>query len=320
MRQNLKFFALFLCVAMGAASQYAQAANFSLNCDNNGSIRKALRLVATTNPLGPNTITVSGSCRGNFVIKGMDRLTLITRNGASITDRSNGNLAVLDIEDSRSVTVQGFTTNGGTAGVLCSTASICHLTGNTIQGGGVGVTSGSRAFLESNVIQNRGGRGSTVIGNSLMFSSNDVFQDNGGQGVAVIGGSHFEASNSSFLNNLVGIEAFLNSTVRVSGGTISGSVCTSSTPFCGYGVVLLGGAQASFSGTTITANGGSGIHLEDGSFAVFFGTTVTGNSSGTDVECATQFPITRFVAGTGGITNCVEPASPAQARDSMNLK
>src|SRR3981081_722825 len=195
----------------------------------------------------------------------MDRLTLITKTGASITDRSKGNLAVLDVEDSRTVTLQGFTIKGGAAGASCSTASICYLTGNTIQAAGVSVTSGSRAFLESNVIQNRGGRGSTVIGNSLMFSSNDVFQDNGGQGVAVIGGSHFEASNSNFLNNVVGVEAFLNSTIRFHGGTISGSVCPSPTPFCGYGVVLLGGAQASFANMTITANGGSGIHLEDGS-------------------------------------------------------
>jgi hypothetical protein len=247
----------------------------------------------------------------------MDRLTLITKNGASITDRSNGNLAVVDIEDSRSVILQGFTLNGGAAGASCTTASICYLTGNTIQAAGVAVTSGSRAFLESNVIQNRGGRGATVIGNSLMFSSNDVFQDNGGQGVAVINGSHFEASNSTFLNNAVGVEAFLNSTVRLNGGTISGSVCASPAPFCGDGVVLLGGAQASFANMTITANGGTGIHLEDGSFAVFFGTTVTGNLSGTDVQCAPKFPITRFVAGTGGITNCVEPASTAQAQDSM---
>jgi Right handed beta helix region len=316
MRQNAKFFALFVLVAMGAASRCAQATNLTVNCDRHESLHKALRLLATTNPQGPNKITVLGACKGNFVIQSMDRLTLITKTGASITDRSNGNLAVLDIEDSRSVTVQGFTINGGAAGASCSTASICHLIGNTIQAAGVGVTSGSRAFLESNVIQNRGGRGSTVIGNSLMFSSNDVFQDNGGQGVAVIGGSHFEASNSTFLNNLVGVEAFLNSTVRVNGGTISGSVCgASSTPFCGDGVVLLGGAQASFSGVTITANGGSGIHLEDGSFAVFFGTTVTGNLSGTDVECAPQFPITRFVAGTGGITNCVESASKSQLKD-----
>ena len=54
-----------------------------------------------------------------------------------------------------------------------------------------------------------------------------------------------------------------------------------------------------------------------GSFAVFlFGTTtVTGNLSGTDVERAPQFPITRFVETTGGITNCVEPASKSQLKD-----
>ena len=51
------------------------------------------------------------------MIQSMDRLTLITKKGASITDRSNGNLAVVDIEDSHSVTLQGFTINGGSAGV-----------------------------------------------------------------------------------------------------------------------------------------------------------------------------------------------------------
>jgi hypothetical protein len=312
--------AFFLLLAIGAASQYAQAANLSVNCDKHESISKALRLLAKTNPQGPITITVSGGCDENLAIQSMDRLSLVTANGASITDSSNGSLTVVDIEDSHSVTVQGFTINGGGGGVLCNTTSVCYLTGNTIQDGagtGVGVFADSHAILESNVIQNNGFRGSTVNDRSRMASSNDVFQGNGAQGVAVISGAYFGASNSSFLNNLVGVEAFLNSTVRVNGGTISGSVCgASSTPFCGDGVILLGGAQASFGGMTITANGGSGIHLEDGSFAVFFGTTVTGNLSGTDVECAPQFPITRFVASTGGNTNCVEPSSAAQ-RESM---
>ena len=318
MRQGARGFVFFLLVAIGAASQYAQAANLSVNCDKHESISKVLRLLAKTNPQGPNRVTVSGSCEGNLVIQSMDRLTLITETGASISDRSDGNLAVVDIEDSHSVTVQGFTINGGSGGVLCDTTSVCYLTGNTIQDGagtGVGVFADSHAVLESNVIQNNGFRGATVNDRSRMASSNDVFQGNVAQGVAVISGAYLGTSNSSFLNNAVGVEAFLNSTVRVNGGTISGSVCASSTPFCGYGVVLLGGAQASFGGMTITANGGSGIHLEDGSFAVFFGTTVTGSLSGTDVECAPQFPITRFVAGTGGITNCVEPASKSQLKD-----
>src|SRR6267154_4447132 len=320
MRQRGTVFVFFVLMAIGAASQSVQATNVSVNCDKHESVSKALRLLAKTNPLGPNKVTVSGGCNENLVIQSMDRLTLTTGNGASITDSSGATLPVVDIEDSHSVTLQGFTINGGSGGVVCNTTSVCYLTGNTIQDGagtGVGVFADSHAVLESNVNQNNGFRGATVNDRSRMASSNDVFQGNGAQGVAVISGAYLGTSNSSFLNNTVGVEGFLNSTLRLNGGTISGSVCVSSTPFCGFGVVLLGGAQASFSGMTITANGGSGIHLEDGSFAVFFGTTITGNLSGTDVECAPQFPITRFVAGTGGITNCVEPASPAQARDSM---
>src|SRR5437016_5291853 len=165
MKRRASVFAFFLLVAIGAANQYAQAANLSVNCDKHESISKVLRLLAKTNPLGPNKVTVSGSCDENLVIRSMDRLTLITKKGASITDRSGGNSVVVDVEDSHSVTVQGFTINGGNGAVLCNTASVCYLTGNTIQdgvGNGVFVSGGSNAFLESNVIQNNGGRGSTT--------------------------------------------------------------------------------------------------------------------------------------------------------------
>jgi Periplasmic copper-binding protein (NosD) len=226
MRQNAKFLALFLLMAMGAASQRAQAVNLTVNCDRHESLHKALRLLATSNPQGPNTITVSGACKGNIVIKSMDRLTLITRNGASITDRSNGSLAVVDIEDSQKVTLQGFTINGA-QGILCNTASLCYLTGNTIQGSGQGpgrfgvnVVRGSRAFLESNMIQNWA-RGAFITG-AQVFSSNDVFQGNGGSGIAVLIGAYFESLNSTFNNNGDGIEAG-GSRLTLMGGTISGN-------------------------------------------------------------------------------------------------
>jgi hypothetical protein len=306
MRQSVRIFAFFLLVGIGAASQYAEAANLTVNCDNKETIHKAVKLLANTNPEGPNTITVAGSCRENIVIRGMERLTLITKKGASITDRSNGSLAVVDIEDSRSVTLQGFTINGGGWGVNCGSASVCYLTGNTIQGGGgVEVGGGSRAFLESNVIQN-GGRGATVEDGSQMSSSNDVFQGNG-PGVALGDGVYFVASNSSFLNNGVGILAAA-SNVLLHGGTISGSI--------GNGMTMLAGSTAVFrDGTTVTGNGGDGVHLEDASFAGFQSATVTGNLSGLDVNCAPQFTITHFVARTGGITNCVEPTNKSQLKD-----
>src|SRR5439155_23290364 len=77
MRQRARILALFLLVTIGAASQYAQAANVSVNCDKHDSIRKTLHLVAISNSKGPSTITVSGACEENVVIQGMDRLTLI---------------------------------------------------------------------------------------------------------------------------------------------------------------------------------------------------------------------------------------------------
>ncbi len=310
MRQRARFFVFFLVVAIGAASQHAQAANLSVNCDKHESISKVLRLLAKTNPQGPNTITISGNCKGNFVIQSMDRLTLITKTEASITDRSGGSSVVVDIEDSHSVTVQGFTINGGAGGLNCGSASVCYFTGNTIQDGtgiGVGVVVGgaSRAFLESNVIQNNGFRGATVREGSQMFSSNDVFKGNADKGVVAAFGAYFEASNSSFLNNAVGLEA-ADSHVRLRGGTISGN---------GDGAIFVGNSSATFQGPTITANSGVGVHLDDGSFAVFLGANITGNLSGLDVDCEPQFSITRLVETTGGITNCVETASKSQLRE-----
>jgi hypothetical protein len=98
------------------------------------------------------------------------------------------------------------------------------------------------------------------------------------------------------------------STVQLRGGTISGNL--------GDGMTLLGGASVAFFGPTITGNGGNGVHLEDGAFAGFVAANVTGNMSGLDVDCEPQFPITRFVERTGGITNCVEPAGNSQRKTS----
>jgi Right handed beta helix region len=304
MKRRASVFTLFLLVALSAASQYAQAVSLRVDCDKHDSISKVLHLLAKANPQGPNRVTVSGSCEGNLVIKSMDRLTLITLTGASITDRSNGTLAVVDIEDSQKVTLQGFTINGGAQGILCSTASLCYLTGNTIQGPGhfgVNVLKGSRAFLESNVIQNWG-RGAFITG-AQVFSSNDVFQGNGGSGIAALVGSYFESLNSTFDNNGDGIEAA--GVMVLNGGTVSGN--------SRIGVRMLGG-NVVFQGPTITGNGGVGVHLEDGAFAGFLAANITGNLGGLDIECTPQFPITRFVDRTGGITNCVESASSSRQK------
>ncbi len=307
MRQRARFLTFLLLVTIGGAVQFAKAGDLGVNCNKHDSIRRALHVLARSNPQGPNTITVFGSCKENVVIQSMDRLTLIAKNGASISDASSGALAVVDIEDSQRVTVQGFAINGGAQGILCSTASLCYVTGNTIEGPGafgVEVVMGARAFLESNVLENWG-RGAFISGAAQVFSSNDVFQNNGSSGIVVLNRSYFESLNSTFNNNSVGIDAG-GSGVTLNGGAISGNI--------GDGVKLLGASEAVFGGPTITGNGGVGVHVEDGSFAGFLAASITGNLSGLDVDCEPQFPVTRFVDRTGGITNCAEVVSNSQSK------
>jgi hypothetical protein len=290
-----------------------QAANLRVNCGGRSeealpTINSAVRLL---DPGALNTVTVSGSCHENILIQGFDRLTLITTTGATINDASGGQSPVVNIVDSRRVNLQGFTIRGGADGVLCNVASVCSLTGNTVEGAtgqeGVGAFAGSRVFLYGNTIQNNGQRALTVANDSRVGSEYDTFKGNGDIGVFAISGSSFITIGSIIQNNgSDGIVVTDHSTARLISVTISGNA--------GNGVTLENAGEARFESVagavTVTANGGSGVSLRDLSFGFFFaGTSITGNLGGTDVVCAPQFSATRGALTNvgGGKTNCVEP-------------
>ncbi len=304
---------LFVFVAICVATEHARAANLTVNCDKNKTIHAALGLLAATNPEGPNTITVLGSCKENVVVQRLDRLTLITKTGASISDSSGGTLAVVDIESSQNVTLQGFTINGGVDGVACTTASVCYLTGNTVQSSvgqeAVLVVGGSRAFLATNLIQNNTQRGLTIANGSQAFSAEDTFQGNADAAIVANSGAYLTATSAIVQNNgSDGSDAIIasdHSALRLISCTITGN--------SGSGVRLQHSAEARFDNyvgpTTVTGNGGTGVFVRDLSFALFGPSTITGNLSGTDVTCSPQFPATRGALTNigGGMTNCVEP-------------
>src|SRR5262249_14822579 len=137
-------------------------------------IQKAVNLLRQTETSGSNTILVSGSCKENITIQSLDNLTLTAQSGASITDASNGTLDVIDVIDSRRVSINGFTISGGANGVACFDASLCRFSGNTVQGSanyGV-IVSEAQATLNGDTLQNHGqnegGRGLSVIGHSTV--------------------------------------------------------------------------------------------------------------------------------------------------------
>ena len=289
-----------------------QAANLKVNCGGSSedalpTINSAFRLL---NPGALNTVTVFGSCHENILIQGFDRLTLITTTGATITDASSGQSPVVDIEDSRRVNLEGFTIRGGALGVNCNNASVCSLTGNTVEGAGhqgVAAYAGSKLFLYGNTIQNNSEQGVVVAHDSRVGSEYDTFKGNGNVGVFAISGASFITIGSIIQNNgSDGIVVTDHSTARLISVTISGNA--------GNGVTLENAGEARFDSdagaATVTANGGGGVSLRDLSFGFFSaGTSITGNLGGTDVVCAPQFSATRGALANigGGKTNCVEP-------------
>jgi hypothetical protein len=310
---KLKLTAVLILASCMTIPVYGQGINLRVNCSGKmagalPSIHAALKLLP---PAMSNTVTVSGTCTENILIQGFDRLTLISTTGATINDASGGQATVVDIEDSRRVTLQGFTVNGGLDGVVCGNASVCYLTGNIVQSSvgqeGVGVGNGSQAFLTNNVIRNNGTRGLTANEGSRVFSTTDTFQGNADSGVVANSGAYFACDTSTIESNgNGGVVLSDHSTGRIISCTISGNT--------GSGVTVQRGSEVrfdSFTGAaTVTANTQSGVWIRDLSFS-FFGTgaNITGNLNGTDVSCDPQFPATRGALTRigGGTTNCVEP-------------
>ena len=287
--------------------------NFKVNCSqkvggNLPSISAALKLLL---PAVQNTITVSGACNENVSLQGFDRLTLITTTGATINDASGGQLPVLDIEDSRRVTVQGFNINGGADGIVCGSASVCYITGNTVQSSagqeGILIGGGSRGFLLNNMVKNNSQRGMTVNEGGQAFSSTDTFQNNADTGIVLNTNGFLECVSSTVENNgNGGIVVTDHSTLRSISCAVGGNT--------GDGVIVQRGSAARFDSylgaTTVSSNTGNGVFVRDLSSGFFSpGASITGNQSGTDVVCAPQFPATRGTATNigGGTTNCTEP-------------
>jgi hypothetical protein len=287
----------------------AQASTLRVNCDASKGlthIQQAIKFFQQTEHPGANTILVFGRCKENIVIQSMDNLTLTAQNGASITDASNGTLDVMDVIDSRRVSVNGFTINGGANGVACFDASLCRFSGNTVQASanyGV-IISEAQATLNGDTLQNHSGRGLSVIDHSTVDATGINVQGNG-DGVVLNSGAYVVIGNSTIQNNQrFGIQAANHSTVRCVPCTVTNN--------SNDGVRLQKGSEGhfDFGGNTITGNGGAGVTLLDLSFGSFDpGDVVTGNLGGIDVVCKLQFSATRGALTNlgGGTTNCVEP-------------
>jgi len=299
-----------------ALSTYAQGTKLKVSCGQKGqseagfpSINAALKRL---NPEGPNTLTVSGTCRESVMIQSFDRLTLTGQPGASIVDTTNGTGVVLDILDSHRVSVSGFTIVGGLYGIACESFSTCYFVGNTVRdsvNAGV-IVAQSNAALDSGSIENNFGSGLISLNGSNVALSAVALAGNGsGGGAAADARNHslLQIVNSDIHDNAdSGAEAIDDSSLVLIGTTITRNAGDGAHVERASTVKFVSGGNS-----TVMDNAGSGVFLRDLSYGFFGaeGATVTANNSGLDVNCSPQFPATRGALSHigGGTTNCVEP-------------
>jgi hypothetical protein len=315
--RGVNFISRFLVVAAIAAAGMvvhatASAATLTVHCGQKEgitSIGAAIKLLQA-HPLldASNTINVSGNCQENVVIQSLERLTLNAVDGASVSDASGGTLDVIYIDDSRDVSVNGFTVNAGSGsgannGISCSDYSLCRLSGNTIQGagnGGFAVFAISNATVDGDLLQNNAFAGLLIRSGSTVRSGGQnrpITARGNGQGINMARQAYANVGVLIQNNSNVGAHAMFNSTMELT-GTISGNGSA--------GAYVHEGSTVRLTNATITGNAGAGVIVQDLSMVSFNGGSVSGNG-GIDVACNPLYPVTRGVAGTGGTTNCVEP-------------
>ncbi len=261
-----------LFTLLAAASAYATNLTVDCKAKKNNSIQAALNLLSKQ---GPHTITVSGACNQAVLIEKFDDLTLVTTTGASINDPTPLDLEdnnAVNISQSRNVTLQGFTINGGVEGVACFDFSVCILRELVLEGqsdNGVAF-SRSSGFVDNTTIQNTLFSGLGLFSSSEVLFGSGIFApgtstiqnngtaDNGSIGVNVQNGSHLALLGVTIQDHDFGdgVSVGFGSLLRVFNSTITGNAGNGISVTSAI-VRLLG----SFGPNSVTNNGGNGVNL-----------------------------------------------------------
>jgi len=298
-------------VGFAALPVQSHAVTLQVNCDQPKAklptIGAAIQaLSGVIGNLGPNTIEVSGACRENVTVDGVSDLTLVAKNGASITDASGGTAQTVVVERSTNFSLKGFAIrgNGGlgpfNAAVLCMSNSSCYLSNNDVQnvgGPAVMVTLGAAIVLDHDVLEQSATGLSVFSGGraEALFATmrNNVI------GVNAAFGSYYTDLRTTIENNsLWGLAVGNHSSAVTGGDSITGN---------GTGVWVNFQSEVTFAPAAATINGNvTGISIGNQSWVNFLSpvtTTVSGSGMQPDIQCRGHFSGASGIAGVGS-TDC----------------
>lgn len=294
--QYYKYSRVGLVLAFLLLPAWLYAANLSVNCGSKSPHKSSITAALQHLPPGPNTITVSGTCRENVLIAGIDDLTLAGTPGASVVDQSALTLAAIQIEHSKRVTISGLEVIGGTDGIACVRASDCTITSNDVHGAlgsGIFVWEHSAATLAGNhahgnlhgVLVNSSSFAYLLGGETppfyVPFAEPNILEDNAGNGLIIYDGSSSRvngtANNPNIIRNNGGSGVLISHAV----GTMSFPVITGNgigNTGVNSGGIELDGGILRIGAAQITGNSGPGLFATHGSHADVYASSISDNA------------------------------------------
>jgi len=189
-----------------------------VNCDAHQSLNRTLAVLPKQIPL---TVVVKGTCSEYITVSGFNGLTLKGYTGAKLvqpaTDPSTGlSTFVLSIENSHSVTVDGFTIHAGTSAIpvgIGHGSTDVRLRNLVAEGGswtGIVIYEASQASLAQISTRDSGYAGVFTVDLSDVHVEDSLFEPGSAvgwhAGLAVSGSSHVTMHNTTIRNMQVGID------------------------------------------------------------------------------------------------------------------
>jgi hypothetical protein len=328
---RLVFCSILVASVLLAASS-ASAANLTVICPGGGpgaypSITSALN--AITNNAGPNSITVSGTCTENILIRNQNDLNIQAAPGSTAVIANAANPAQITVQlfGSRLVSFTGLSIQGGNPGVFVNQGSDLQMFNSVIEknvGGGAEALIKSDLNLNSCIIRNNGGFG-ILVGDSsvvVVMTPIQILNNNGPGAIAYSSGYiKFQSTGGHIIEGNAGsgilagpdghvlIQSDLPTVIRNNGGD---------------GLAFLEGSTGEVDGqNTIENNGAFGVRVV--SSAVTFygastGSTITGHGfAGVEVSRGGEltFDGPHHITGNG---NPVNGAGIRVERSSLSLQ
>src|SRR5215467_237535 len=275
-------------LVIGLLPATALAAGAVVDCTGAtpGAFTTITAAIASLPAIGPNSISVVGTCHENVVFFAHTDLTIFGNPSATVVP-GNANGHLLAINNSQRILILGITFDGGRGAIVDENSSVTFNTVTRQNSAGIGLTSiDSFVHIANSTVQNSTRSGISVGGGTFYVDSDvtgTTVTGNGRAGISVLtghlilnGGDGVTPGTQNVISNNTGVgvavanssEADINSDNRIDGNHGN------------WALLVLNGSSVLMSDGIINNNAGLGVHCGGTSHCEFGGNTKI-NANGT---------------------------------------